>query len=298
MRDLRRDAGRLGGASLVCAALLSLGPVTGAIAASTAAPRYGIGTVTLSGANAPGTATASCPKGTVAVSGGFSQSPPAETSPGHYVNVHDSHRVGSRSWTVSGVQFYNSTSTLTAFAYCRAGKKPKQAAGTSHLGAAARSEATAIATCPKNQSAIAGGFTVPKLVGSTSTFLTDAETLGKRQWAVTGVRNSTSASSAGVVTSYAYCAKGSRPKTRTGTVSALSKRTPLALSIANSPACPSGTKPISGGLRAPYTQSGGNRGLTLITDAFLIGSAWRVAGLPFSGVDGIPVTLSSLTFCR
>jgi hypothetical protein len=283
---------------LVCLALLALGPVTSATVAKTSAPRYGIGTVTLTGANAAGTATASCPKGTIAVSGGFSQSPAAELSPGHYVNVHDSHRVGSRSWSVSGVQLANQTSTLTAFAYCRPGKKPKQTTRSVPLGAAPRSEATAIASCPGNQSAISGGFTVPRLIGQTSTFLTNAEILGQRKWAVTGVRSSTSASSEGVVTSYAYCAKGAPPRRRTGTVSALSKILPVALSTANSPVCQKGTKPISGGLRAPYTQSGNNRGLTLITDAFLTGSAWRVSGLPFGGIDGIPVTLSSLAFCR
>jgi hypothetical protein len=280
----------------VCAALLALGPlVTGASASKT---RVAAGTTSLTGANSPGTAQANCPRDTVAISGGFGQTPAADLTSGHYVNVHDSHRFGARAWKVSGVQYGSATSTLTAYAYCRAQKKPREIAKSVPLLAAARYEATAVATCPGGLHPISGGFTVPQLIGSTSTFLTEAEIFGKHQWVVHGVRSSTSASSDGVVTAYAYCAKGKRPKSKIKTVAALSAMTPKSPFTADTSACPKGTKPISGGLRAPYSQAGNNRGVPVVTDSLLIGSAWRVGALAFGGVDGIPISLSTIVYCR
>ena len=289
-------AGKLLGAAAACAALLALGPL--AAGAGAAKTRVAVGTTSLTGANMPGTAQANCPRGTVAISGGFGQTPPADLTSGHYVNVHDSHRFGARAWKVSGVQYGSATSTLTAYAYCRAQKKPKQVVKSFPLLAAARYEATAVATCPGGLHPISGGFTVPQLIGSTSTFLTQATILGKHQWVVHGVRSSTSASSDGVVTAYAYCAKGKRPKAVTKTVAALSAITPKSPFTADTSGCPKGTHAISGGLRAPYSQSGANRGVPVVTDSLLIGSAWRVAALPFGGADGIPISLSSIVYCR
>jgi hypothetical protein len=288
-------AGRLLVAASACAALFALGPIA---AGATAKTRVAVGTTSLTGANTPGSAQANCPRGTVAVSGGFGQTPPADLTSGHYVNVHDSHRLGARAWKVSAVQYGSATSTLTAYAYCRAQKRPKQIVKSVPLLAAARYEATAIATCPGGLHPISGGFTVPQLIGSTSTFLTEAEIFGKHQWVVHGVRSSTSASSDGTVTAYAYCAKGKRPKSRAKTVSALSATTPKSPFAADTSACPKGTRPISGGLRAPYSQAGNNRGVPVVTDSLLIGGAWRVAALPFGGADGIPISLSAIVYCR
>jgi hypothetical protein len=295
MRDFK-GAGRLLLAASACAALLALGPL--AAGASAGKTRVAIGTTTLTGANTPGSAQANCPHGTVAISGGFGQKPAASLASGHYVNVHDSHRLGARAWRVSGVQYGSATSTLTAYAYCRAQKRPKQIVKSVPLLAAARYEATAIATCPGGLHPISGGFTVPQLIGSTSTFLTEAEIFGKHQWVVHGVRSSTSASSDGTVTAYAYCAKGKRPKSKAKTVPALSAVTPKAPFVADTSACPKGTKAISGGLRAPYSQAGNNRAVPVVTDSLLIGGAWRVAALPFGGVDGIPISLSAISYCR
>jgi hypothetical protein len=289
-------AGRGFAAALACAAILALGPLApGAGAAKT---RVAVGVTNLAGANTQGTAQANCPRGSVVISGGFGQTPTADLSTGHYVNVHDSHRQGARAWTVSGVQFGSGTSTLTAFAYCRPQKKPRQVIKNVPLLAAARYEASAKATCPDGLKPISGGFTVPRLIGSTSTFLTQSEILGKRQWVVTGVRSSTSASADGTVTAYAYCVNGKRPKSKTKTVTGVSAVTPKAPLSADTSSCAKGSGAISGGLEAPYHQLGANRGVPLVTDSFLIGNAWRVRALPFGGVDGIPVSVTSIVYCR
>src|SRR3954467_9843405 len=120
MADLR-DAGRVFCVAMACAALLAL--PSSAMAGKT---RVAVGVTNLTGANSEGTAQANCPRGTVAISGGFGQTPPADLTSGHYVNIHDSHRLGARAWKVSGVQYGSGASTLTAYAYCRAMKKPKQ----------------------------------------------------------------------------------------------------------------------------------------------------------------------------
>ena len=294
-----KGLGRLFAAALVCAALFALGPfAAGAAAAKT---RVAAGTATLTGGGAAGTAKATCPRGTVAVSGGFSQSPPADVAANHYVDIHESHRVGGRGWKVSGVQV-GGTTTLTAYAYCRVQNAPKEVIKSFPLSALARSEATAIATCPGGYKAISGGFKVPQLVPTPSqsfiTFLTDAELFGKHQWVVTGVRSGVTAPSDGTVTAYGYCARGSTPKRKRKTITGVSLVKPPHAITADTGACAKGTKPISGGLRAPYTQTGANRGLTLVTDWLLIGKAWRISGLPFGGVDGIQVSLTAIANCR
>lgn len=279
-----------------------LGPF--AAGASAAKTRVAVGVATLTGFNTPGTAQANCPRGTVAVSGGFGQTPAASIAGGHYVAVYDSHRFGARAWKVSGVQAQTGSSTLTAYAYCRAEKKPKELVKSFTLGAASRSEATAIATCPKGLRPISGGFKVPPLqvVAGTpptisTTFVTDSEIFGKHQWVVTGVRSSNSAPAEGKVTAYGYCAKGARPKARRKTVTAISSLSPGNLVTADTSACAKGSKPISGGFRAPYTQVGPNRGVPVVTDSLLIGSAWRIAALPF-GTDGIPISFTAIVYCR
>lgn len=296
MADLK-GAGRLLAAATACLALLALGPF--AAGAGAAKTRVAVGSSSLSGAGSVGSAQANCPHGTVAISGGFGQTPAANLGDGHYVNVFDSRRSGSRAWKVSGVQYGGQASTLTAYAYCRAMKKPKQVAKSFPLLAPARNEATAVATCPSGLKPISGGFSVPQpVVGGSSTFLTDAEIFGKHQWVVTGVRSSTSAASNGQVTAYAYCVKGKRPKQKIRTVSGLSKITPKAPFASDTSTCPKKTRPVSGGLRAPYTQTGPNRAVPVVTDSLRIGNAWRVAALPFGGADDIPVSLSSIVYCR
>jgi hypothetical protein len=297
MADLR-GAGRLLAAAAPIVALLAVGPfAAGAAAAKT---RVAVGHKTLKGVGASGSAQANCPRGTVAVSGGFGQRPPANAQTGRYIDAHESHRVGARAWKVTGV-LNGGRSTLTAYAYCRVQRKPKQIVRSFPLSALSRSEATAIATCPNGLKAISGGFRLPHLVpGQTSTFLTEADRFGKHQWVVTGVRSSATASSDGFVTAYGYCSKGPTPRQKTKTVPALSSARPTSVVTADTDGCAKGTKPLSGGVRAPYTQiPSGSRGLALVTDSLLIGSAWRVSALPF-GTEGVslPVSLTSIVYCR
>jgi hypothetical protein len=200
---------------------------------------------------------------------------------------------------VSGVQYGSQTSTLTAYAYCRVEKKPKEIIKSFPLKAAARFEATAVATCPGGLRPISGGFKVPlPAVGGSSTFVTDAEIFGKHQWVVTGVRSRISATSDGLVTGYAYCAKGKLPRAKTKTATALSAPTPKSAFSADTSTCAKGTQPISGGFRAPYTQIGPNRGVSGVTDSLRIGNAWRVTALASGDPAGIPVSLTAIVYCR
>jgi hypothetical protein len=292
-----RAVRRLAGLAAAIAAVLALGPFA---ASAPAKLRVATGTTSLTVKGAVGTAQANCPRGTVAVSGGFGQSPTASFTNNQYVNVFSSHRQGARAWTVSAVEYGTKPATLTAYAYCGVGKRPRQVVKSFPLLAAPRYEAAAVATCKSGTQPVSGGFTLPQPVpGGTSVFLTQMQIFGKHQWLVKGVRSSTPASADGVVTAYAYCIKGKRPRAKTKTVTELSKISPPAPFAVDTDPCSHGTRPIAGGLRGPYTQMGPNRGIPSVTDSLLIGKAWRVDALAFAGgVDDIPISFTAIVYCR
>ncbi|MGI9019306.1 MAG: hypothetical protein ACR2G3_01175 [Solirubrobacterales bacterium] len=70
------------------------------------------------GADKLGTATAKCRKGQEAVSGGFEQPGTFGTSEGSEIYFYESHRIGDRRWTASGLN-QGDPAILTAFAYCK-----------------------------------------------------------------------------------------------------------------------------------------------------------------------------------
>ncbi len=291
-----RLAGRLIVAAAAIAALLALGPFA---ASAPAKLRVAVGTTTLTGKGSVGVAQANCPRGTSAVSGGFGQSPAASFPQSHYINVFSSHRKGARAWTVSGVQYYGSSpGTLTAYAYCSPEKAPKSVAKSFPLLAAPRYEAAAVATCPRGTQPISGGFKLPQPVpNGTSVFLTQMQIFGKHQWLVKGVRSSAPGTD-GLVTAYAYCAKGKRPKAKTETVTTLTKISPAVPFAVDTDKCPKGTLPIAGGLRGPYSQVGADRGIPSVTDSLRIGRAWRVSSLAVGTVDDIPISFTAIVYCR
>lgn len=70
------------------------------------------------GADKLGTATAKCRKGQEAVSGGYEQPGTFGLDAGSEIYFYESHRIGDRRWTASGLN-QGDPAVLTAFAYCK-----------------------------------------------------------------------------------------------------------------------------------------------------------------------------------
>src|SRR5262249_40858907 len=126
-----------------------------------ASVKVGIATARTSGNRSTATATAKCPHGTKVAGGGFN----APSSADLVGLVYESVKVGHSSWRAS-VQLYDlgdaSSLTLTTYVYCRArfpvtktSSKTVPTTGRLQLGP------TAAASCPKGESALAGGFHMP-----------------------------------------------------------------------------------------------------------------------------------------
>lgn len=75
----------------------------------------------VSGQYAVASATATCPSGYHAFGGGFRTSVPDLVPPGqHWLNIHESRRVGKRKWRVSGSEYFpGGSDTLTTFVNCQ-----------------------------------------------------------------------------------------------------------------------------------------------------------------------------------
>lgn len=146
-----------------------------------------------------GTATATCPKGSTAVSGGFAG--PRETDVD--IRPYESRRTGKRAWTVSAYSFGSAGGTLTAQVGCQkqAGKLKTASAETSVASEPATGTATA--TCKKGLRAISGGFLASTQDTDINPYASFKQ--GGRGWIVSGLNGGPQP---GTLTAYAYCRKG------------------------------------------------------------------------------------------
>lgn len=111
-------------------------------------------TVSVAGDGA-NTATAKCPKGGEAVSGGFlAQDESDDDDPFPF----ESRRVGKRKWQVSARNFREDPVQLTAIAYCAKRKLGLKAATTEVTHTAPDTNVEAEARCKKGTKAVSGGF--------------------------------------------------------------------------------------------------------------------------------------------
>lgn len=140
------------------------------------------GTPFMSSDYGTGEATAKCPRGTKAVSGGFANPDfavtggPVDTRIIPYV----SRRKGRRKWTVEAANYGEAEGTLVAYVYCHEGsaldKRRKSITLAPTSGDVAAGEATA--KCPKGDRVVAGGF---EASGREATLLASRK-VGGRKW--------------------------------------------------------------------------------------------------------------------
>jgi hypothetical protein len=146
-----------------------------------------------------GAATATCPKGSTAVSGGFAGS----RGPDVDIRPYESRLTGKRTWTASAYSFGSASGTLTTQVSCqKKGGKLKAASATTSV--AGNSTGTAKATCKKGLRSLSGGFLAESSLTDINPFASFKE--GNRGWRVSGLNGGPT--QAGDLTAYAYCRKG------------------------------------------------------------------------------------------
>ena len=137
----------------------ALNPVTSAQGTTVSASVYcrrvkgpvtaveGVGPLSTS-ASLPSSADPKCPKGTVALSGGWSATAASGFA---YPSVYESFRDGSRAWKSSAIPGSQPSVGLLGFAYCAHARKPPRRRQVMSSG-------TVFARCTNNLTAAAGGF--------------------------------------------------------------------------------------------------------------------------------------------
>ena len=227
-------------------------------------------------------ATAICPAGTRAVSGGFSTSP----VPNELV-VTSSHRASRRSWTATVQQTTTNAApaVLTTFVYC---DRRLRRATAVRAELAIPATDTATATCPANRRAISGGFSTPVSTG----FAGAGAPLASRRtapgaWSVTLININGPHTD---LTAYAYCTRRSgrlRERTGTGTLPAYMGDSPTA--TAASSRCPKRVTARSGGFAI---DTNGNN--IAVFESRRVGRRWVFSTRNF-GSPAAPLT--SFAYC-
>jgi hypothetical protein len=158
-------------------------------------------TVTIDG-NATDSATAKCPKGSVAVSGGYGSE---DLLPGF--NPLASKRDGKRKWTVRAYNFdFPASAELTVFVYCDK-SEPKIKTKSAQTEVIESEAGTATAKCKRGSEAVAGGFDTPNgdptVPISPAIYPYESRRTGKREWTGSGWNDEED----GTFVVYAYCKK-------------------------------------------------------------------------------------------
>jgi hypothetical protein len=222
--------------------------------------------------NAIVTLDATCPEGQRATGGGFIVPPLVGAS---FLTVHESRKIGQRTWRVSAENGNSNPSQLTTRAYCRK-NAPRTASQNS-----GQSVSAASAGCANSGFARAGGFLAPR-AGISGFFIAESFRLNQEAWfsrelffSATNLR------------SYAYCAEGKKVKARAGSGSTNVDNG--VVTVLSAP-CKHGTKPGAGGFGQDANPFDGY----FIHESFRVGKAWQVSGLRFN--PG-PATLQSVAYC-
>jgi hypothetical protein len=198
------------------------------------------GKSTTIGTNQIGKATATCPRGSEAVSGGFLV--PGVSAP-FLANVFHfgSKRVGDRKWKTKSFNFNGPDHTLKSFAYCDT-SQPNLRAESKRETVNANSNGSATASCPRGSEAISGGWATK---GDSLQLAYESRRKGERKWKVSAFNFSDT----GPLVAYAYCdnhGPGLRAKSETVNVPSGG----LGSAKAN---CNHGEKAYSGGYKGTDT---------------------------------------------
>jgi hypothetical protein len=220
-----------------------------------------------------------CPGGRFPVGGGISTSPP--TGPdGEGIYPHSYERLGAqKGWHVSVVFLDPSRSSttprnVTVQALCGLGVIP--ATPTPHTTVYLRPGETKSTTarCPSGQSLVSGGFQRTDFRSDGGDYITESRAAGTNAWTVSGHAYG---AGSGELTAIAYCARMGRPKL----TEVASSPAPVAAGESAStttPACPSGTRLVTGGF-----SSGGSTNALFAQGTINPDNTWTASSYGFFG---------------
>jgi hypothetical protein len=225
--------------------LIAAGALAVAAGMATAKLETRTKTKTIAG-GASGGATAKCPKGSEAVSGGFAAPGFDPTYDGRSILPFTSRRVGDRRWKTRGHNFSESgmPGRLISFAYCdthQPGLKTRSKIASLPSG----SPGSATARCPHGTEAVSGGFRSPDAAGGErQVFGVASKRVGDRKWKVFAYNNDDSHRQR--LVAFAECDKH-QPGLRTESKQVKIRRVRKRAATAH---CGHGHKPVSGGFGA------------------------------------------------
>jgi hypothetical protein len=250
------------------------------------------------------TATATCPVGNTpkgpwrAVSGGF------DLQSGDGI-VFESRRIGQRSWRASA-QSMSGAVSLAAYVYCQRGV-PKQSSVSFAVATPGAAQVGPAATAKCNTgSAVHGGFSTPlpfTLTGARNTVIGSFPS-GKRAWRVQVV-----SSQASTVTSFVYCAKRKKPRTKNAKAESTSVATTAgSLAVSETGLCSAAQFSPGGGgffqtgatpteylVPVKSTQRPSTPASNKPLPPGYKGSVWRAHGLKVGNT--IPVRITAVALC-
>jgi hypothetical protein len=216
VRNLATPRAALAALALALCAMVALAPAAEAAKKKKKKKVTPVAAIAASNTVAPdaaGTATATCPPNKTLVGGGFASGPlEGPNGPDFGTFVTESRRDGASSWRVSATNLdVDTPGTVSAYAYCRKGAAPlTEALATISNECACLPVVTAVATCPNDGRAVAGGFSAPFDVVDGGAWAQASHRFGAFAWRFDAIDVSANGA---VVTSYAYCAPRARTET-------------------------------------------------------------------------------------
>jgi hypothetical protein len=237
----------------------------------------------------PGTATAKCKSGQVALAAGFGASPFDPNSNGGPIVRLVSKPAGKDGIATTGFNFNNTDSgTLYSYAYCGKRRRPPKVV-SSDVEVDANSVGSVVAKCPRGSRAIAGGFGTDQFI-----ITLVSKRSGNRGWKVAGFNiGDLSSGQSGTLTSYAYCkSPGPRlvTKSQDKTVSTSLKTTNVK--------CPHGGKAVSGGFDGNINTSGSqlNAAGALTSKRYAHARGWTTEAISAGAPN--QATITTYAYCR
>jgi hypothetical protein len=191
---------------------------------------------------------AHCPGSSFPLGGGYTTSAVGADGEGVYPQSYE--RLGAqRGWHVTAWLMDpsgppNASRTVTVQAMCAKGLVPFTAPHKTDFVKPGQTK-TVVATCPKGQVLMSGGFQRFDFLGDGGDYPTESRAISSRSWQVSG---SAHGKYGGELTAIAYCVPSKRPL-----LTEVSASAPLpmgASATATTPACPKGRRLTAGGFSA------------------------------------------------